>query len=322
MMRLLLPTYDDVVVASKNLETFVTKTPVLTSSTLNKMLDAEIFFKCENFQKTGSFKFRGAMNALAHFSAEQKKAGVIAFSSGNHAQGIALAAQLMGIPAMILMPQDAPKIKIQATQGYGAEVVFYDRYTQNREEIGQALAVKHGMTLVPSYDHFHVIAGQGTTAKELIEEIGHLDFLFVGLGGGGMLAGSTLATKKLLPECQIYGVEPEAGNDGQQSLQQGKIIHIDTPSTIADGAQVQHLGERTFPIIQQGVEEIVTVSDAELIKALRFFAERMKIVVEPTGCLGLAGLSQYKEQIKGKHVGCIITGGNIDLQRYANFLTV
>lgn len=313
--------YNDVVQAHEKINAHIRRTEIHTSKTLNKLLDAEVYFKCENFQKTGAFKLRGALNALLNFNVLQRQKGVLAFSSGNHAQGIAYAAKILNIPAKILMPKDAPKSKVQATQGYGAEVIFYDRYTENREEIGKRLALEHEMTLIPSYNHPDIIAGQGTAAKELIEDVGQLDAIFVGLGGGGMLSGTLLTAHALLPDCKVYGVEPEAGNDGERSLQAGHIIQIDTPQTIADGAQVTSLGHFTFPIIQKYVADIQTVSDLELQQAMTFFAQRMKMIVEPTGCLGLAGLMKYRSLCKGKRVGVIITGGNIDLERYARLIS-
>jgi len=319
-MQITLPTYQDVVDAATRLEGAANVTPVLTSRTIDEEVGAQVFFKCENYQRTGSFKFRGAYNSLAKFSEEQRRGGVVAFSSGNHAQGIALAAKLLKIPATIVMPTDAPAAKVAATKGYGAEVVFYDRYTEDREAIGRTLAEKHGMTLIPSYDHPDVLSGQGTAAKELFESVGQLDALFVGLGGGGMLSGTTLATRALAPECTLIGVEPEAGNDGQQSFNSGDIVHIDTPDTIADGAQTQHLGNYTFPIILNGVNRIVTVTDEELIFAMKFFVQRMKIVVEPTGCLGLAAVRKFKDELQGKRVGVIISGGNIDIDKLGKFL--
>lgn len=225
------------------------------------------------------------------------------------------------MPATIVMPQDAPASKIAATRGYGAQVVTYDRYTEDREQIGRDLAERHGYTLVPPYDHADVIAGQGTAARELFEEVGPLDAFFVCLGGGGLLSGSALATRALSPQCRLYGVEPEAGNDGQQSFRSGAIVHIDTPRTIADGAQTQHLGQLTFPIIRRDVDDILTVSDAELVEAMRFFATRMKLVVEPTGCLGFAAARAMKDQLQGKRVGVLISGGNVDLDRYAALLS-
>jgi len=315
-----LPTYEDVAQAAERILGVAHRTPVLTSRTVNEEFGAEIFFKCENMQRMGAFKFRGGYNALAKFSPEQRRAGVVAFSSGNHAQAIALSARILGMPATIVMPQDAPAAKVAATRGYGATVVTYDRYTEDREQIGRELAEKHGLTLIPPYDHADVIAGQGTAAKELFEEVGPLGAFFVCLGGGGLLSGSALATRALSPGCLLYGVEPEAGNDGQQSLRTGEIVHIDTPRTIADGAQTQHLGQLTFPIIQRDVDDILTVSDEELVACMRFFAERMKIVVEPTGCLGFAAARRMKDQLKGKRVGVLISGGNIDLGRFASLL--
>jgi threonine dehydratase len=320
MSELKLPTYEDVVAASERIAGVAHRTPVLTSRTANAELGADVFFKCENFQRMGAFKFRGAYNALAKFDAGQRRAGVVAFSSGNHAQGIALSAQLLGIPATIVMPHDAPAAKVAATRGYGATVVIYDRYTEDREQIGRDLAQKHGLTLIPPYDHADVMAGQGTAARELFEEVGELDYLFVCLGGGGLLSGSALATRALSPKTTLYGVEPEAGNDGQQSFRSGSVVHIDTPKTIADGAQTQHLGNLTFPIIKRDVDDILTVSDEQLRAEMRFFAARMKMVVEPTGCLGLAAARAMKDQLQGKRIGIIISGGNVDIARYAELL--
>ncbi|HAT1644583.1 TPA: threo-3-hydroxy-L-aspartate ammonia-lyase [Raoultella planticola] len=320
MSKLNLPDYQDVEAAAHRIAGLANKTPVMTSRTVNEEMGAEVFFKCENFQRMGAFKFRGAMNALLQFSEEQRKAGVVAFSSGNHAQAIALSAKLTGIPATIVMPEDAPAAKVAATRGYGGTVVTYNRYTEDREQIGRDLAERHGMTLIPPYDHPHVIAGQGTAAKELFDEVGELDALFVCLGGGGLLAGSALSARALSPACSLYGVEPEAGNDGQQSFRSGRIINIDTPKTIADGAQTQHLGKYTFPIIQQNVSDILTVTDNELLVSMRFFAERMKLVVEPTGCLGFAAARARTQTLKGKRIGIIISGGNVDIARYSEFL--
>jgi threonine dehydratase len=311
------PTYADVVAAAGRIEGHAHRTPVLTSRTVNEELGAEVFFKAENLQRMGAFKFRGAFNALSKFTPQQKKAGVVAFSSGNHAQAIALSARLMNIPATIIMPHDAPASKVAATKGYGGNVVIYDRYKEDREQIGRELAQKHGLTLIPPYDHEDVLAGQGTAAKELFEEVGGLDYFFVPLGGGGLLSGCALATRALSPQCKLYGVEPEAGNDGQQSFRSGSIVHIDTPKTIADGAQTQHLGNLTFPIIKRDVDDILTASDAQLVEAMRFFASRMKIVVEPTGCLGFAAARAMKDQLRGKRVGVLISGGNVDLERFA-----
>ncbi|EFE55543.1 pyridoxal-phosphate dependent protein [Providencia rettgeri DSM 1131] len=321
MSELILPTFQDMEAAARRIAGFAHKTPVLTSTTANKEFGAELFFKCENFQRMGAFKFRGAFNALSLLSPEQKKAGVIAFSSGNHAQGIALAAQLLHIPATILMPNDAPAVKVAATQGYGATVIRFDRYKEDREVLCQQLAAQQGLTIIPPYDHPDIIAGQGTAAKELIEEVGELDALFVCLGGGGLLSGCAIATRQLSPNCLIYGVEPLAGNDAQQSFRRGEIVHIDTPKTIADGAQTQHLGNYTFAVIKNKVDDIFTVTDEQLIDRMKFYAERMKIIVEPTGCLSYAAALAHKEQFQGKRVGIIVSGGNVDIQHFAQLVS-
>ena len=315
-----LPTYDDVVAAASRLDGHAHRTPVLRSRFADALLGAEVCFKCENFQRSGAFKFRGAYSALSRFSDAQRRAGVVAFSSGNHAQAIALAAQLLGMPATIVMPHDSPAIKLAATRGYGAEVVIYDRFTEDREAIGRRLADERGMTLIPPFDHPDVIAGQGTATRELIEEVGALDTLFAPMGGGGLISGAALAARALAPRCRVYGVEPEAGNDGQQSFRSGAIVHIATPRTIADGAQTQHLGELTFAIIRRELAGVLTASDAQLVEAMRFFAERMKIVVEPTGCLGFAAARHAGLPIRGTRVGVILSGGNIDVTRYAELL--
>jgi threonine dehydratase len=315
-----LPTYDDVVAAAGRLDGQANHTPVMTSRALDDETGIRFFFKCENLQRMGAFKFRGAFNALSRLSPEQRKAGVIAFSSGNHAQAVALAARLLGMPATIVMPQDAPAAKLAATKGYGGKVVLYDRYKEDREQITRDLADKHGLTLIPPYDHADVIAGQGTAAKELLEEAGELDALFTPLGGGGLLAGSALSAKALAPHSRVYGVEPEAGNDGQQSFRSGAIVHIDPPRTIADGAQTQHLGNLTFPIIRRDVADILTATDAQLVDCMRFFASRMKILVEPTGCLGFAAAREMQAELKGKRVGVVLSGGNVDVQRFGELL--
>jgi len=315
-----LPTYADVVAAAARIEGHALRTPVLQSRTVNDAFGAEVFFKCENFQRMGAFKFRGAFNALARLDEAAQRAGVLAFSSGNHAQAIALAGRLLGIAATIVMPSDAPASKVAATQGYGGKVVFYDRYTEDREQISRKLAAEQGLTLIPPFDHPDVIAGQGTAAKELFEEVGPLDAFFVCLGGGGLLSGSALAARALAPGCKLYGVEPEAGNDGQQSFRSGQIVRIATPQTIADGAQTSALGELTFPIIRRYVTDVLTVSDAQLVDAMRFMAARMKIVVEPTGCLGFAAARAMKASLRGQRVGVLISGGNIDLDRFCELL--
>jgi threonine dehydratase len=313
--------YADIDSAAQRLRAVAHRTPVLTSRTADERTGGALFFKCENLQRMGAFKFRGAYNALAQFTPQQRKRGVLAFSSGNHAQAVALSARLLGMPAVIVMPKDAPALKIAATKGYGAEVVLYDRYTENREALSARIADERGMTLIPPYDHPHVMAGQGTAAKELLEDVGALDLLLVCVGGGGLISGCAVAAHTLAPHCAVIGVEPEAGNDVQQSFRTGEIVHIDVPRTIADGAQTQHAGQLTFPVIRELVRDIATVSDAALVRAMRFFAERMKLVVEPTGCLGAAAALEGVVPVQGKRVGVIVSGGNIDLQRYAQLLT-
>ena len=312
--------YDDVVRAHERLAGVSARTPVLTSTTANERLGAQLYFKCENFQRMGAFKFRGAYNALAQFTPDQRRLGVVAFSSGNHAQGVALAARLLDIPAVIVMPADAPTIKLDATRGYGAEVVLYDRATEDREAIGQRLADERGLTLVPPYDHLQVMAGQGTAAKELFEEVGPLDVLFVPLGGGGLLSGCATVARALHPGCRVIGVEPAAGNDGQRSFRSGEIVHIDLPATIADGAQTQHLGQHTFPVIRERVDDILTVRDEELVEAMAVLASRMKMMVEPTGCLGVAAAFGGQLDLTGLRVGVLVSGGNIDLTRFCSLL--
>jgi threo-3-hydroxy-L-aspartate ammonia-lyase len=317
---------DDIQSAAARLAGVAHRTPVLTSRTADARTGAQLFFKAENQQRMGAFKFRGAYNALAQFSPAQRRGGVIAFSSGNHAQAIALSARLLGMPSVIVMPQDSPAAKLAATRGYqegqaGSEVVLYDRYTQDREAIGRRLAEERGMTLIPPYDHPHVMAGQGTAALELLQETGPLDLLLVCVGGGGLISGCAVAAHALSPGIRVVGIEPEAGNDTQRSLAEGRIVHIDTPRTIADGAQTQHSGTLTFPVIQRLVAGIETVSDAQLVETMRFFAERMKQVVEPTGCLAAAAALHGVVPVRGLRVGVILSGGNVDLPRYAQFLS-
>jgi threo-3-hydroxy-L-aspartate ammonia-lyase len=309
-------TYDAIVAAHERIRTVVTRTPVMTSRTADGQAGASVFFKCELFQRIGAFKFRGAYNALARFTPEQRARGVITFSSGNHAQGIALAARLLGIPATIVMPSDAPAVKVEATVGYGAEVVRFDRYTDDREALGRRIADDRGLTLIPPFDHVDIIAGQGTAAKELFEDAGLLDVLVTPLGGGGLLSGCALVAKALAPACTVIGVEPAAGNDGQLSVRSGEIVRIETPNTIADGAQTPALGKLTFQIIRTLVDAIETVEDGELARAMAFFAGRMKLVVEPTGCLAAAYVLRGLDRFRGKRIGVILSGGNVDLARF------
>lgn len=311
-----LPAFENVRAAADRIAGVAHRTPVLTSRYVDQLLGASVFFKAENFQRMGAFKFRGAHNALAQFDSDQRKRGVLTFSSGNHAQAIALAARELNIPATIIMPSDAPLAKIEATRGYGGNVISYDRYTEDREQIGRDLAAKHGFTVIPPYDHTDVIAGQGTAALELIDDIGEIDHFFAPLGGGGLLSGSALAIRAMSPATTIIGVEPEAGNDAQQSFRSGSIVRVDVPRTIADGAQTQALGNLTFAIIRRDIDDIVTATDDELRTSQRLFAERMKLVVEPTGALSLAAAISMKSQLEGKRVGIIISGGNVDLAQY------
>lgn len=316
-MTLSLPRFQDVQEAAQRLRNVAHRSPVLTSQTLNGRLDAEVFFKCENLQRVGAFKFRGAYNAIAKLDRNARSAGVVTFSSGNHGQAIARAAQALGVTATIVMPLDAPKAKRNAAASYGARIIAYDRQTEDREQVARELSEREGLTLIPPYDHPDVIAGQGTAVMELLEDVGGLDALFVPLGGGGLLAGSLLSAHALAPECLVYGVEPLAGNDGQQSFRKGERVRIDPPASIADGALTQVLGEYTFPIIKRYAHDILAVEDSKLIAAMQFFAERMKIVVEPTGCLGAAAVLREVVPVRGMRVGVILSGGNVDLATYA-----
>ena len=317
--------FEDVRQAATRLAGHAHRTPVLRSRSADERSGASLFFKCENLQRMGAFKFRGAYNALSQFTPEQKRAGAIAFSSGNHAQAVALSARLLGMPSVIVMPKDAPQSKLDATRAYQqgmprSEVVLFDRYTEDREALCRRLADERGMTMIPPFDHPHVMAGQGTAALELVEDAGPLDALLVCVGGGGLISGCAVAAKHLLPDVLVYGVEPEAGNDTQQSLQRGEIVRIETPRTIADGAQTQSSGLLTFPVIQTLVKGVLTVSDAQLVETMRFFATRMKLVVEPTGCLAAAAALQGAIDLRGQRVGVIVSGGNVDLQRFCALL--
>ena len=314
------PTFDDVRTAARRIFDVAHLTPVLISRTADEKAGAKLFFKCENLQRAGAFKFRGAYNAIAGLGDEQRRRGVITYSSGNHAQAMALAGQLQGVKVLVIMPSNAPAMKVAATRGYGAEIVFYDRFQEDREALGRQLSEKDGLTLIPPYDHPDVIAGQGTAALELFEEVGPLDVLLAPLGGGGLLAGCALAAKALSPECLVIGVEPEAGNDGQQSFRKGEVVRIPVPKTIADGAMTTYLGAYTFAVIRPLVQDIVTVPDQMLVEAMRFFLERMKMLVEPTGCLAAAAALNGAYPCAGKRVGIVLSGGNVDLQSLSRFL--
>ena len=308
-----LPSYDDVVAAHSRIRAHARRTPVLTSATIDAMTGATVHFKCENLQRMGAFKFRGAYNALSHLSQDAKRRGVVAFSSGNHAQAVALASRMLGIPATIVMPKNAPRVKLDATRGYGAEVVTYDNPNESREALANRIASEKGMTVVPPFDHPHIIAGQGTAAKELIEDTGPLDVLLGPCGGGGLLTGCAIAAKHLAPSCRVIGVEPAAGDDATRSFKTKTLQTIPVPDTIADGARTTSLGKITFPLLMRHVDDMLTVTDDELLRWMFFLWERMKIVVEPTGTLAAAALLEKKIDAKGKRVGVVLSGGNVDL---------
>lgn len=311
-------TWADIDAAAARLAGVAHRTPVMTSRTLDARTGATAFFKCENFQRMGAFKFRGAYNALSRLPAEAARRGVVAFSSGNHAQAVALAGRLLGIPAAIVMPADAPEVKVAATKGYGAEVIFYDRAAgQDREAFAAGIAAERGATLVPPFDHADVIAGQGTAARELLEETGPLDWLFVCCGGGGLLSGCAVAARHLSPGIKVVGVEPAAGDDAARSFRTRTLQRVEYPVTIADGARTQSLGRLTFPLVLAHVHDFLTVTDAELVEAMRFLWERMKLVVEPTGALATAGLLSGRLDTRGARVGVILSGGNVDLRAAA-----
>jgi threonine dehydratase len=312
-------TYTEIEAASNRLAGVAHKTPVLTSKTVNQLTNAEVFFKCENFQRTGSFKFRGAYNALSQLNAAEKQQGVITFSSGNHAQAVALAGQLLGISTTIIMPKNAPQVKQNATRGYGAEVILYNPQETIREEFAQKLAKDRNLKMIPPYDHPDIIPGQGTAAKELIEEVGNLDLLLVCCGGGGLLSGSAISAKTLLKNCQVIGVEPQQADDATRSFYSKTLQVCHNPDTIADGARTPSLGQLTFPLVLEYVDEMVTVSEAAIRRTLLFLWERLKIVVEPTGTLAAAALLEGKIEFKQKKIGIIISGGNVDLQQLKDY---
>ncbi|RAM53133.1 MAG: threo-3-hydroxy-L-aspartate ammonia-lyase [Hapalosiphonaceae cyanobacterium JJU2] len=306
-------TFVDIETAAKHLAGVAHRTPVMTSTTVNQRTNSQVFFKCENFQRTGSFKFRGAYNALLQLSTDQKQKGVITFSSGNHAQAIALAGKLLNIPTTIVMPEDAPTVKQSATRGYGAELILYNRKTANREELTQSLAQDRSLSIIPPYDHPHIIAGQGTAAKELIEEVGGLDLLLVCCGGGGLLSGSAIATKALTSNCKVIGVEPERADDATRSFHSKTLHTVNNPDTIADGARTPSLGKITFPLVLNYVDDMVTVSEEAIVRTMFFLWECLKIVVEPTGVLAASALLEGVVKASNARIGVIISGGNVDL---------
>ena len=314
--------YDDVAAAARRLAGHAHRSPILTSRQVDERTGCRVFFKCENFQRVGAFKFRGAYNAISQLSEEQRQRGVLAYSSGNHAQAVALAAKQLGTTAVIVMPQDAPQVKLDATRGYGGEVVLYDKHTTVREELAAHIARERQLALIPPYDHAHVIAGQGTAAKELFEDTGPLDFLFVCVGGGGLISGCALAADALSPGCRVIGVEPEAGDDATRSFKTKTLHRVHNPDTIADGARTACLGELTFPLVLRYVHDMVTVSDPEILSAMLYVWERMKILIEPTGAVSVAGLLERKAgPPPGSRVGVMISGGNVDVRDVCRWIS-
>lgn len=313
-------TYTDITAAAQRLSGVAHKTPVLTSRTINDRTNSQVFFKCENVQRTGSFKFRGAYNALAQLSPAQKQQGVLTYSSGNHGQALALTGKLLSIPTTLVMPQDVPEVKLAATRGYGAEVILYNRATTTREELAQKLATERQLTIIPPYDHPHIVAGQGTTAKELIEEAGELDLLLVPCGGGGLLSGCAIASKTLIPHCRVIGVEPAQADDATRSFHTKTLQIIHNPDTIADGARTPSLGRVTFPLVLHYVDDMVTVSEAAILRTMFLLWERLKIVVEPTGVLAAAALLEGVVRMPNARIGVVISGGNVDLKQVSKLL--
>ena len=312
-------TYEDVARAHERIKAHAVRTPVLRSAAVDERTGAQVFFKCENLQNMGAFKFRGAYNALSQLTKEEARRGVLAFSSGNHAQAVALAGKILGIKTVIVMPADAPKVKLEGTRSHGAEVILYSK-DQNREDVARKISVERGLPIIPPFNHPHVIAGQGTTAKELIEETGPLDALLVPCGGGGLISGCAIAAKKLAPACRVVGVEPAAGDDATRSFNEKRLISIETPQTIADGARTTSLGDLTFPLLLQYVDAMLTVTDDELLRAMFYLWEKLRTVVEPTGALAACALLERKISLPGKRVGVVLSGGNVDLRWAAEIL--
>ena len=308
-----LPTFADVREAAERLRGVAHRTPVHTSRTLDERAGATVFLKCENLQRGGAFKFRGAYHAVSRLSDAERRAGVLTFSSGNHAQAVALTGRLLGVRTAVVMPENAPGAKIQATRGYGAEVILYDPARESREEIARRLSGERGMTLIPPYDHPDVVAGQGTAALELLEEVGPLDAIFAPCGGGGLLSGTALAAKGVAPGCRVVGVEPELADDATRSFRTGELHTVSNPPTIADGLRTPALGKVTFPLVRAHVDEMRTVSEGEIVESMRFLWTRMKLVVEPSGAVSSAPLLAGIEELRGKRVGVIVSGGNVDL---------
>lgn len=311
--------FSDVEAAHDRISSFVHRTPVRTSRRWNEEFGAELYFKCENFQVTGSFKYRGATNAILQLTDSERERGVLTFSSGNHAQALARAGEVHGVTVTVVMPDDAPALKIAATKGYGGEVILYDRDETTRESLGAKLAEERGLTIIPPYDHPWIVTGQGTAVKELIEEVGELDELYVCAGGGGLLSGSSISARALSPRCAVIGVEPDAGDDICRSFRSGVLESVKDPVTIADGARTPSASALTFSIIQENVKEMLSVPDDWLIEGTKRYAETLKMIVEPTGCLSFAPIIGGTRDIRGKRVGIVVTGGNVDLARLAEF---
>ncbi len=309
----------DILDAKLRIQDVAMKTPIMTSTTLDRMMGSKVFFKCENFQRAGAFKFRGAFNTVSQLSSEERKKGVIAHSSGNHAQALALAASLLDVKATIVMPKNSPQVKIDATRGYGAEVVFCENTPESRVAVCDSLIQKYGFTLVHPYNDSRIIAGAGTAALELIEDVGPIDYIFAPVGGGGLLSGTSIATKGLCPNASVFGVEPANADDAHRSFKGGRIFPSVNPHTIADGLRTQ-LSELTFAVIRKNVEDIIVVTEEEIVSAMKFLWERMKLVVEPSGAVSLAGLFKMTDKLHGTNIGVIISGGNIDLSDFFDAL--
>jgi threo-3-hydroxy-L-aspartate ammonia-lyase len=316
-----LPTFDDVRLAAERLGDVVHRTPVFTSRTLDERCGARVFLKCENLQRAGAFKFRGALNAVLALPDEKRERGVVTFSSGNHAGAIALVGRLLGVQVTVVMPDNAPRAKLDATRGYGAEIVLYDPRTASREELGARLEAERGMALIPPYDHPDVVAGQGTAALELVEQVGPLDTLVAPCGGGGLLSGTALVAKGMLERCRVVGVEPLAADDATRSFRSGTLQRVQNPPTIADGLRTPSLGRITFPLVQRHVDEFRTVTEAEIVESLRFLWTRLKLVVEPSGAVGPAPLVAAPAPDEwGERIGVIVSGGNVDLAKVCSLL--
>lgn len=314
--------FADLEAAAETIRGHAHRTPVLTSRTIDGKTGGSVFFKCENFQRAGAFKFRGAFNALSRLSPDERRRGVLTFSSGNHAQAIALSGRLLSIPTLVVMPNDAPEVKVRATREYGAEVVLYDKNETTREALGKRISEERGLVTIPPYDHAHVIAGQGTAAIELFEETGPLDYFFVCVGGGGLVSGCAAAAAALSPKCRVIGVEPEAGDDATRSFKTKTLQTVTNPDTIADGARTPSLGKLTFAMVTALVHDMMTVSDQELASTMFYLWERMKIVVEPTGALAATAALSGRVDVRGKRIGVLVSGGNLDLAAVPRLLEI